>query len=327
LELFHIFETAPFVKEPSKRSKVTKAEIIQQAKHYFGKNRSYKKALLLNLDLKDDNFFNSWWKELKDYIDHPFRTQFNVFTTAITSIRNGTPEEIDWKWVGDYSWTIEILLNEGLQSGHGWGKKLISKCKGEVRTLTLHISAVLPCYTYYCDYDITNKAEGYDEYGPIIQPTKAEKEIIRKLKALLKKKGLQFLDQKFTEQQIQGLYSDCNEEGDASLFDVLFTESGFYTTTIRRRAAKPIVDKTGTEFHWTETYHNNRTLKERIEYRTTKAGDQFNVHFDGSGQITQIDVTRKKIQQSKYQSFHLDILKAHQEKKKGSKKTGKAASR
>ncbi|MOA09595.1 hypothetical protein D3C78_1294370 [compost metagenome] len=46
---------------------------------------------------------------------------------------------------------------------------------------------------------------------------------------------------------------------------------------------------------------------ERTEHRWTSGGDYFKLVFDEKGQITKVNVTRKKIGRKMSQNFELDI--------------------
>ncbi len=120
------------------------------------------------------------------------------------------------------------------------------------------------------------------------------------------------------QQKFEELISDTNEDGNASLFDVLFNDTTFYTTEIKRTSIKQLTDSSGTGLSWTEYYNNNKFLKERIEYRHFKSGDNLKTVFDKYGQIKNVEVERKLIGRKKYQKFNLDIVETFKQKNKNS---------
>ena len=134
----------------------------------------------------------------------------------------------------------------------------------------------------------------------------------------MKEKGLTFLNRKFTEQKFKELISDTNEDGNASLFDVLFKDTTFYQTEIKRTSIKLVAEKSGTTYSWTEFYNPKKVLRERIEYRHFKSGDSIKTIFDIKGQIKNLEVERKLIGRKKYQKFNLDILETFKQRKKKS---------
>lgn len=293
---------------------MTKTEILRHAKHYFGKDRSHKRDLVLTYDFNGKEY-RKWKKEIKQIIPNPNEIKFKIFDDVILWIKDNQKDEIDWKWIGDLSWTIEIVLNSNVKKAYDWDKNLALHCNGTARILQVFISDVIPCYTYDCYYMTYSKTENYYEYGPISNLTREEKSTLKKVTSLLKTKGFQFLEKTFCEKTFKDLYSDTNSDGNASLFDVLFTDTSFYTTEIKRFCDKEIIEKSGTTFRWRELYNKNGTLKERIESRWTSVGDCFKIVLDNKGQITQVEVERKEIEKKKFQKFELDIIDTFRKRK------------
>lgn len=293
---------------------MTEIEIIKQAKHYFGKNRTHKKNLVLTYEFNGKNY-KQWKKEIKQIIPNPNEIKYKLFDDVILWIRDNQKGEIDWKWIGDLSWTIEIVLNPNINKAYDWDKNLAIHCNGTARILQLFISDVIPCYTYDCYYMTYSKTENYYEFGPITNLTRDEKNILKKVTTLLKAKGFQFVEKDFCAKKFKDLYSDTNSDGNASLFDVLFSDTNFYTTEIKRFCDKTIIEKNGNEFRWTELYNSNGTLKERTESRWTSGKDYYKIVLDSKGQITQIEVERKEIEKKKFQRFKLDIIDTFRKQK------------
>ena len=307
-----------FVK-PRLNDKVTKSEIIKQAKHYFGKERTFIKELVLSYEFKGKNY-KRWKKEIENLLPNPNRILYNLFDDVILWIKDKQIEEINWNWIGDLSWTIDIVLNPNIDKVYDFDKRLAIKCNGTARILTIFVSDVIPCYTYDCYYMTYDKANNYYEFGPITKLTNDDKTVIKKARKYLEEKGLVFVDRTFTDKKFKELYSDTNSDGNASLFDVLFTDTNNHTTEIKRFCDKEITEKNGQKLRWTEYYNRNGTLKERIESRWTISGDYLKVVLDNKGQILTVEVTRKNIGKKKYQNFKLDIKREFekQNKKKNS---------
>jgi hypothetical protein len=294
---------------------VKKSEIIKQAKYYFGKNRSSIKKLVLSYEFKGKNY-RRWKNEIGSIIPNPNEIKFNLSDDVILWIKDNKANEIDWNWIGDLSWTIDIVLNPNIEKGYDWDKKLALNCNGTARVLSVSFSEVIPCFTYDCYYMTYSKKENYYEFGPILNWTLEEKNILRQVKSLLIRKGFQYVDKQFSEKKFKDLYSDTNSNGNASLYDVLFSDITFYTTEIKRFCDKDIIEKSGNKFRWTELYTRNGVLKERTESRWTSGGDYFKVVLDKNGYITEVSVTRKEIERKKQQQFRLDILDSIKKRKK-----------
>lgn len=294
---------------------MTHTEIIRQAKHYFGKDRRYIKELILSYEFKGKNY-RKWKNEIRHITSNPNEIKFKIFDDVISSIKNNQTDQIDWNWIGDLSWTVDIVLNPNIDKGYDWDKKLALKCNGTARLLTVFISDVIPCYTYDCYYMTYSKTDNYYEFGPIVNLTNDENIILQKVTGLLKSKGLQFVEKTFCEKKLKELYSDTNSDGNASLFDVLFSDTNFYTTEIKRFSDKEVIEKNGQKVRWAEHYNKNGTLKERVESRWTISGDYLAVTLDNKGQIIAVEVTRKKIGTKKHQEFKLDIKEEFNKHKK-----------
>lgn len=139
---------------------MTKSEIIRQAKHYFGKDRRPIKELVLSYEFKGKNY-RQWKKEISSIVSNPNEIKFKLFDDVILWIKYNQADQIDWNWIGDLSWTIDILLNQGIDKGFDWDKKLALKCNGTARIMTLFVSDVIPCYTFDCYYMTYNKKGNY----------------------------------------------------------------------------------------------------------------------------------------------------------------------
>jgi hypothetical protein len=293
---------------------MTRIEIITAAKKYFGKNRTHIKNLVLSYEFKGKNY-RRLKKEIGSLIPNPNKICFGLFDDVITWINDNQPQEINWHWIGDLSWTIDILLNDNVDKGFDWDKNLALKCNGTARLLTVFVSEVLPCYTYDIHYMTYNKSDNYYEFGPIDELTEKEKYIISTINSHFKTKGLVYLNSKFCNQKFKELYSDTNSNGNASLFDVLFKDIYSYQTDIQRICDKEIIEKSGTTFRWREYYNKNKTLKERHESRYFGSGDYLKTVLDNKNQIIKLEVVRKQIENKPYQNFELDVIDTFKKRK------------
>ncbi len=292
---------------------MTKTEIIKQAKHYFGNDRTFIKDLVLTYKFNGENY-KKWKADINLIIPNPNEIQYKLFEDVILWIKEGKAKEINWNWIGDLSWTIEILLNENVDKGYDWDKKLALKCNGTARILQVFVSDIIPCYTYDLYYMTFDKKNDYYEFGPITKLTQDEKNILTSVKKLLKNKKLQYVNKEFCEKKFKDLYSDCNSDGNASLFDVLFTDSNYYTTETKRFCDKGITEKNGNTLTWHEKYNKNGKLLERTELRRFQSSDYLRTVLDDKGHIKEVVVTRN-IEKEKHQEFTLDIVKEYNSRK------------
>ena len=113
-------------------------QIIEDAKKYFGKNRSLLKKRVLSFKI-DGSEYRKLHKQLKSLTSQPFDLRYLIFDDVIDWIKEKKFSEIDWHWLGDLSWKIDILLNEGVGKGYDWDKKLALKCNGTAKILRLYI--------------------------------------------------------------------------------------------------------------------------------------------------------------------------------------------
>ncbi len=292
-----------------------KSEIIKQAKYYFGKDRTPIKKLVLNYEFDGRNY-RRWKNEIETIIHNPSKIRFNLSDDVILWIKENKVNEINWNWIGDLSWVINIVLNPNIEKGYDWDKKLALKFNGTARILWMSFSEVIPCFTYDCYYITYNKKENYYEFGPIFDLTVKERNIISRVKSLLISKGFQYVDRAFSQKKFKELYSDINSDGNASLFDVLFSDINSYQTEIKRFCDNDIIEKSGNKFRWTELYSRNGKLKSRTESRWTSGGDYLKVVLDSNGHITEVAVTRDKIERKRYQQFKLNILDSFKKRNK-----------
>jgi hypothetical protein len=297
---------------------MTQNEIIKLAKHYFGKDKQFIKKAVMSYEF-NGKLEKQWNKEISNHIANPFAVNFNLHQEIVQSIKDNQVDQIDWDFVGDLSWTIDIVLNSKIDKVYDLDKKLAAKCKGTARILKVFISDLIPCYTFDLYYMTYNKPNNYFEFGPLTTLTKKENKILNVLQNYLESKNLFFVNQALASKKFKDLHSDTHSDGNASLFDVLFSDIHYYTNEIKRLSDKSIQEKSGTKFKWTETYDNKGKLKERIESRWTTAGDYFKIVLDNKGRVVEVGVTRKEIEKEKFISFKLDILENYKKQKKSLK--------
>ena len=287
-------------------------QIIKESKSYFGEDRSRLQEKILSFNFNGTEY-KDWRKILKATTKQPFDINYGMFDDLIKNLKEKKLDDIDWNWTGDLSWEFKILLNEEVDKGYDWDKRLANKCNGTARILQVYISDILPCYsidTYSLTYD---KKGNYYELKPI--EINSDNELIeqKNIKELLESKGYLYLDQKTSLKKYKDLYSDCNSNGGACLFDVLFSDTENYQTDYLRFNDKMLKDKTDKKIAWREYYEKDGSLLKRLEYRYFPSKNVVLTTTDKDEQIIEVKVWRD-IEGQRHREFKLDILKEHKKK-------------
>jgi hypothetical protein len=291
-----------------------KAEkIVEQAKIYFGKNRKRLKEKVLAFEFNGKQYLN-WKKQFKELTSHPFIISYGIFDDVSDWVREKDYKEIDWHWLGDLSWEFKVLLNNGVEKGFDWDKRLAINCNGTARIVQFFTSDIIPCFVYDVYYMTYNKKENYFEFGPISELTKEESELIDKIKKFFQKSGFTFLSKTVAMKRHKELYSDCNTDGNARVFDALFSDTENYQSEIKRFNDKSLKDSTGKEISWNEFYDKKHNLLKREEFRYFPSKNVECVITDSSGQIIEIKIWRD-IGRKTHQEFTLNILEEHKKQK------------
>ncbi|WP_017850399.1 hypothetical protein ACO1KB_16810 [Leptospira interrogans serovar Szwajizak] len=287
-------------------------QLIQETLKYFGKDKKLLRKTILGFTFEGKET-KEWKKRINTCTTHPFTIQNNIFDCTVKSIRDKNYHQIQLDYLGDLSWNIKILLNSNVQSGYDWDKKLAIKC-GQARILEIYINYIIPVYTinlYYICYD---SKENYYEFGKITKMEKHEKIILDNVLKCFDSLGYFYVSEELASKKYKGLFSDCNSEGNASLFDCLFSDVHRYQIGIEKFSDPSFwdkglnVDSTGAKIFWREYYDLNRNFLYREEYRYLKLKDVLLLTMDQTGHITKVNVWRD-VGKLKHREFELDILK------------------
>lgn len=287
-------------------------EIIKESKSFFGEDRKRLKEKILSFNFNGKEY-KEWRKLLKETTKQPFDINYGMFDDLIENLKENNLDDIDWSWTGDLSWEFKILLNEGIEKGHDWDKKLANKCNGTAKILQVYVSDILPCYaidTYSMTY---NKKDNYYEFRPYEINSEKQSNELKNIRNLLESKGYLYLNKKTSLKKYKELYSDCNSDGDACLFDVLFSDTENYQTDYLRFNDKMLKDKTDKKIAWREYFKKDGSLLKRLEYRYFPSKNVLLTTTDKDGQIIEVKVWRD-IEGQLHREFKLDILKEHKKK-------------
>jgi hypothetical protein len=282
-------------------------QVIEESKSYFGVDRTKLKEKILSFDFNGKEY-KEWRQLLKATTKQPFDINYGIFDDLIENLKENNLDDIDWNWTGDLSWEFKILLNQGVDKGLDWDKRLTYKCNGTARILQVYVSDILPCYAIDTYYLAFNKKEDYYEFGPIEIHSENETKELKRIKDLLDSKGYLYLNQKASLKKYKDLYSDCNSDGGACLFDVLFSDTENYQTDYLRFNDKMLKDKTDKKITWREYYEKGKTLIKRMEYRYFPSKNVLLITTDKEGRIIEVKVWRD-IDGQLHREFTLDILK------------------
>ncbi len=293
---------------------MNRKKLISEVKRIYGKDRSVIKSCLISF-IFEGKEYRKWNKRFKSVTDTPFEISFKLFDDVIEALIEEDYGEIDWNWIGDVSWEIDILLNKAVQKGYDWDKKLARKCNGTARLFKIWINDIIPAYTtdtYYMTYD---SKERYYEFGPLNELNDYENYTVAEIKQLLKKLDYYYVSQALSSKKYKELVSDCNSEGGATIFDCLFSDTCSYQKDIKRFNEKPLKDPTGKKISWNEYYDLQGTLLYREEYRYYKSGNVECVVTDEENRIVKVKVWRD-IGEYLHKEFILDIKKKYKRMRK-----------
>lgn len=278
-------------------------DLIKEVKRYFGKDRRLLKRTVKSIytNEKDIDYCNKFFG---NFCPDKFVVNGRILQETIDAIYAQKIDNIDWNLVGDFSWDVEIILNNEVNSRLDFDKKLTSRCKNNTaRFLNIYISEIIPAFAIctFCKY----YKENVYEFGPL-KLIEAEKNLISKIKSELKKKGFYYVKKQVALKKFKDLRSDLNSEGNASIFDCLFNDMDNYTTEYFRCNDKDIIDHHDRKTLWREYFDSNRRLTKREDSRWFNSGDLEQVITNGKGQIIEVNVYPKE---SKPRSIELNIEK------------------
>ncbi|GEM_PF-6090681 len=278
-------------------------DLIKEVKRYFGKDKRLLKRTVksLNTDEKDVDYWNKFFN---NFCPDKFEVNGRILQETVDAIYAQKFDNIDWNFVGDFSWDVEIILNNEVNSHLDFDKKLTSKCRNNTaRFLNIYISDIIPAFTI-CTFYQFYKENTY-EFGPL-KLSKKETNLVNRIKNGFKNIGYYNVRKETALKKFKVLRSDLNSEGNASLFDCLFNDLDNYTDEIVRYNEKDTIDQFGRKNGWREYYDKQRKLIKREDNRWFKSGDLEQVVSDVNGQIVEVNIYPKK---DRPQSIELNIEK------------------
>jgi hypothetical protein len=159
-----------------------------------------------------------------------------------------------------------------------------------------------------------SKKDNYYEFGPLLTPNRHEKSLVEKATQSFQSSGYFFVNPNLARKKVGGLFSDCRNNGDASIFDELFSDTHSYHDEIVRFVDKDLVDPTGVKIRWSKYYFPDMTLRRSEEYRYFPSGNVEWIEFDAEGMISKIKIWRD-IGKKSHQEFLLDIVAEYKKRR------------
>ncbi len=264
-------------------------KILSQTLNYFGKNRTLINGELLKFSLEDKFYSPKWNKIVEKCTKQPFKLYHGVNEILLEYLQKKKYHEINWKEIGDISWTIEVVLNKGIKKSYDWDTKLATKCGGTARILRFLVSDVLPFYTsshYVMSYCEQTKEF---ELGPITKFSKREKKIIKSIQSELEKEKYKEISQEQANIRHKDLWTDCITSN-ARIFDCLFCDLLDYQNEFVRF---PLAR--GLPFSWKKYFSPDyNLLRVQQSHSIMDRGQYFEVTADNNGKIQEIMIYGKK---------------------------------
>lgn len=289
---------------------MTDAKLVQNLNTLLGSDRSALRKKLL--EVRQDV---SKWENLRRVINkktrQPIQSTPCLYEEAFDELND---PELDMSWIGDASYSYDILLNSSPDSGLDWDKKLAVKCGGTAKRCVVWASVLLPYYaidTYCIIY--TPKAGEFEIY-PYTPSTKREKKILSQIRDIMKEHGFSRMTKKLAKRKVSKAITDLREKGEATVFDCLFSDIHCYEENHVRFTGDPVaIDGagvcSGVTVGWRERIDRKGKVLERSEWRQYPSGDLVITHLDSKFRVTEIKVVEKVSGKKLYSEINLDVKK------------------
>ena len=268
-------------------------EIINQISKVYGEDR---KIYLQELMKLKENW-TSWeklTKEIKKATGQPVEGHCELCSDVIEWILNNNKKKSrtpKFEYIHSASYHYRIVLTENVKSPLDWGFKLATKCGGTVHFCDLRVSMILPYYTIDKFYLKYSKKENWFEDGTLSKLSVFENSTIKQIKNSMNKKGFSYLNKKIAGRRIRNAFTDINCEGNASVYDCLFSDLYEYFGYRTKFSDKEINDVvTGAKVRWFEYYDSKNVLTSKSVISEFPSGDVTKTIFDNKGSIRKLTV-------------------------------------
>jgi len=284
-------------------------EIIREIKRLYGEDKKVYLQELLHL--KDG--WASWDKltiELKKITGQPTEGHCELIDDVIEWILSEKTNEKrkfpNFEFQHTPSYHYRIVLTEGIRHPLDWGKRLASNCGGSVHFCDLRICMILPLYTLDTFFLNYSRKDNWMEDGSLKVLSDFEKSVLNNINKSMKIKGFSYVNKKTALKRIRSAFTDIKSEGNASVYECLFSDLYEYFGCRTRFSDKEIDDATtGAKVRWFEYYDSNHNLKKKSLISDFPSGDVTKTIFNGKGEIKKIIILPKDI----LKEFEIDVDK------------------
>jgi hypothetical protein len=274
--------------------KLSKDQIVRQIAVFFGRDRSHLREEIRSF-VKD----RSNWIHLESLLQERTKQGVRGSVGISSEVEDNVDDPgIDWFSIGDLSVQYEIVLNKGVTKfgrERYWDKRLAARCGGTAHICDVWVSLLLPLFTMDCYYMTYNRRKKYYEFGPYRPESASEKKAVKEARQVMKEKGFSFVTKKFAKRKIRNAITDLNPDGNAKVFDCLFSDVwGYEEEQVRLSDDEPIPDiLPGIAARWREYYRSRGKLLKREITRYFPSGDVETTITDAKHRITSVRISRR----------------------------------
>jgi len=268
---------------------MTEAELIRCLNSLFGKDRSLLRQKLMEVR-EDSSKWEKTGKIIRRKTGQPVNTNTGTFEETFEHLDD---PHADMYWVGDCSYYYEILLNRGVKTGLDWDRKLALKCGGTAKLCEVWASLLLPYYILDSYSRKYTPSPGEFEFTPYNPATKREKLIVSQIREVMQERGFSPITKKMARKSVPKAITDCREEGEASVFDCLFSDTQCLQEDRVRFSDSPKPIKgvcPNTTVGWYERIDRKGGVVERSTWREYPSGDRVITYLDKKFRVVRVRV-------------------------------------
>jgi hypothetical protein len=264
-------------------------QLIRELNRLFGKDRKALREALLAID-PGFKTYKAIGRQIRRQTGQPVLMADELLIEIPDDL---SEDKCDMFWLGDISYYYEIVLNREIKRGMDFDKKLALHCGGPVYICVVWISLLFPIYaidTYSMAY-LSNPPQW--EFTPHYLKLKAEKISIYRIRQILRDNGFSRASKKFSAQKVRKAITDCRVQGEATVFDCLFSDTQQFHEDIVRFPDESLPGTyPGTEISWLERYNQRGQLIEKYVYQSFSSGDSIRTYLNGKTRIKEVIVHR-----------------------------------
>jgi hypothetical protein len=167
---------------------------------------------------------------------------------------------------------------------------------------------MMPLYTLDTFYFKYSRKENWFEDGPLTTLSNFEISVVRKIKAIMRKRGYSYVNKRFSYKMVKGAYPGTEFLVDSDVFECLFSDIYGYFSERCRCLDKEIDDALpGVKVDWYEYYDSRGNLTRKSVLRKYPSGDVTKTIFNNKGHIDEITMVRGDV--VRFTEFKIDVNK------------------